>query len=131
MDNRKNDAYYIQKITTDLAFITAHTEGLSQEQFEEREVLLDSVMFRSCSVPLRLFYRLLCHSGNYKYAKAVGKSSRLLSFGISRPCRCLCLWQPESSDGQQAGTLSCWRRRRAGLNIFSRPGGRPCACTAC
>ena len=35
MDNRKNDTYYIQKITTDLAFIVTHTLGLSQEQFEQ------------------------------------------------------------------------------------------------
>jgi uncharacterized protein with HEPN domain len=46
MDNRKNDSYYIQKITTDLAFLVAHTEGLSQEQLEAQEILLDSVMFR-------------------------------------------------------------------------------------
>ncbi len=50
MDNRKTDAYYLQKIATDLAFITAHTVGLSQEQFEEQEVLLDSVMFRLIQV---------------------------------------------------------------------------------
>ncbi len=50
MDNRKTDSYYIQKITTDLAFLVAHTEGLSQEQLEEQEILLDSVMFRLIQV---------------------------------------------------------------------------------
>ena len=50
MDNRKNDTYYIQKITTDLAFIVTHTVGLSQEQFGQQEVLLDSVMFRLIQV---------------------------------------------------------------------------------
>lgn len=30
----KTDSYYIQKITTGLAFLVAHTDGLSQEQLE-------------------------------------------------------------------------------------------------
>lgn len=46
----KTDSYYIQKITTDLAFLVAHTDGLSQEQLEEQEILLDSVMFRLIQV---------------------------------------------------------------------------------
>jgi uncharacterized protein with HEPN domain len=50
MDNMKTDSYYIQKITTDLAFLVAHTDGLSQEQLEEQEILLDSVMFRLIQV---------------------------------------------------------------------------------
>ncbi len=50
MDNRKTDSYYIQKITTDLAFLVAHTDGLLQEQLEEQEILLDSVMFRLIQV---------------------------------------------------------------------------------
>ena len=50
MDNIKNDRYYVGKIITDLAFITAHTEGLSRRQLEENEVLIDSVMFRLIQV---------------------------------------------------------------------------------
>ena len=50
MNNMKTDSYYIQKITTDLAFLVAHTDGLSQEQLEEQEILLDSVMFRLIQV---------------------------------------------------------------------------------
>ena len=46
----KTDSYYIQKITTDLAFLVAHTDGLSQEQLEEQEILPDSVMFRLIQV---------------------------------------------------------------------------------
>ena len=46
MDNKKTDSYYIKKIVTDLSFIIAHTEGLTQAQLEENEVLVDSVMFR-------------------------------------------------------------------------------------
>ena len=46
MDNKKTDQYYIKKIVTDLSFIIAHTEDLSQTQLEENEVLIDSVMFR-------------------------------------------------------------------------------------
>lgn len=46
MDNKKTDQYYIQKIVTDIEFIIAHTEGLTIEQLEDNEVLVDSVMFR-------------------------------------------------------------------------------------
>lgn len=50
MDNKKTDRYYVKKIVTDLTFILAHTEGLSQNQLEENEVLVDSVMFRLIQV---------------------------------------------------------------------------------
>jgi uncharacterized protein with HEPN domain len=50
MDNRKTDQYYIQKITTDLAFIIAHAKNLSQHEIEENEVLVDSIMFRLIQV---------------------------------------------------------------------------------
>ena len=46
MDNQKTDQYYVKKITADLAFILAHTDGLSKDQLEKDEVLVDSVMFR-------------------------------------------------------------------------------------
>ncbi|HJA64732.1 hypothetical protein [Lachnoclostridium sp. An169] len=44
MDNKKTDQYYVRKIITDLTFVIAHTEGLTQAQLEANEVLLDSVM---------------------------------------------------------------------------------------
>ena len=43
MDNIKNDSYYIQKIRTDLEFITAHMHGIDIEELNENEVLLDAV----------------------------------------------------------------------------------------
>lgn len=46
MDNRKNDRYYLKKIVTDLAFIISHTNGLSQKDLEENDLLIDSIMFR-------------------------------------------------------------------------------------
>lgn len=46
MNNLKDDAYYIQKILTDLYFITNHMEGVSLKALEENEILLDSMMFR-------------------------------------------------------------------------------------
>ena len=46
MDNKKDNKYYIQKIVTDLAFIIKHTNGLTLEELEANEILLDSVMFR-------------------------------------------------------------------------------------
>ena len=46
MDNIKNDNYYIKKISMDLSFVLTHTAGLSQAQFEQNEILIDSVLFR-------------------------------------------------------------------------------------
>ena len=46
MDNRKDNRYYIKKIVTDLAFILEHTEGMTQDELENNEILVDSVMFR-------------------------------------------------------------------------------------
>lgn len=46
MNNTKNDAYYIQKILTDLHFIETHMKGQTITTLGESEVLLDSMMFR-------------------------------------------------------------------------------------
>ena len=46
MDNKKDNGYYLKKIVTDLSFTIYHTKGLSQEELEQNEVLIDSVMFR-------------------------------------------------------------------------------------
>lgn len=50
MDNKKTNAYYIQRIMTDLRFVIDHTAGSTQPELEENEVLLDSVMFRLIQV---------------------------------------------------------------------------------
>lgn len=50
MDNRKDDSYYLRRIMTDLGFILSHTEGITEEQLQADEVLLDSVMFRLIQV---------------------------------------------------------------------------------
>lgn len=50
MDNIKNDKYYVKKIVTDLNFIVEHTSNLSQEEFQQEEVLVDSMMFRLIQV---------------------------------------------------------------------------------
>lgn len=46
MDNRKDDAYYLGKIVTDLKFLIEHTSGKTKEKIESEEVLIDSIMFR-------------------------------------------------------------------------------------
>lgn len=46
MDNVKNNAYYLKKMITDIEFVLAHTEGVTEDGLEEDEILLDSVMFR-------------------------------------------------------------------------------------
>ena len=46
MNNLKNDTYYIEKILTDLKFISKHMANVSKEEFEKNEILLDSMSFR-------------------------------------------------------------------------------------
>lgn len=46
MDNKKNNEYYIKKVLVDLNFLIKHTKDLSKSEFEQDEVLLDSIMFR-------------------------------------------------------------------------------------
>ena len=46
MDNVKDDSYYVDKLKTDLAFISLHISGKSREDFDADEVLQDSMMFR-------------------------------------------------------------------------------------
>ena len=46
MDNKKDNQYYVKKIITDLKFIIEHTENLTRAEFEDNEILIDSVMFR-------------------------------------------------------------------------------------
>ena len=46
MDNIKNDNYYIGKIIDNIDFVLSHTKGMSLQQMQSDEVLVDSVMFR-------------------------------------------------------------------------------------
>lgn len=46
MDNLKNDLYFLEKIKQDLQFVVDNTSGLSQTEFNENQLLIDSVMFR-------------------------------------------------------------------------------------
>lgn len=46
MDNRKDNDYYVNKIINDLNFIIIHTDGISLDEFEKNEILIDSTMFR-------------------------------------------------------------------------------------
>lgn len=46
MDNIKDDRFYLEKVVTDLKFILDHTQGMTQAEMEENELLIDSIMFR-------------------------------------------------------------------------------------
>ncbi len=46
MDNKKDNRYYLDKILVDLRFVMTHTKGMPPEEFDDNEVLQDSVMFR-------------------------------------------------------------------------------------
>lgn len=46
MDNVKNDAYYLDRLRTDMEFIVRHMNGTSREELSKNELLLDSMLFR-------------------------------------------------------------------------------------
>lgn len=46
MVNKKDNDYYIKKVLVDLDFLIKHTKDLTKSEFEQNEVLLDSIMFR-------------------------------------------------------------------------------------
>ena len=50
MDNVKDDSYFLEKITSDLKFVIDHTQGMTQEEMTENDLLIDSVMFRIVQV---------------------------------------------------------------------------------
>lgn len=50
MDNVKDDYYFLEKITTDLKFVIDHTQGMTQEEMTENDLLIDSIMFRIVQV---------------------------------------------------------------------------------
>lgn len=50
MDNKKDNSYYVKKIVMDLAFIPEHAKGLTQDELEGNEILIDSVMYRLIQV---------------------------------------------------------------------------------
>ena len=46
MDNIKNDDYYLSKIKENLHFICKHMEKIEKEDFDQNELLQDSMSFR-------------------------------------------------------------------------------------
>jgi len=46
MNNPKNDAYYIQKVLTDINFIIKQMKEVSVDELQTNEILLDSMLFR-------------------------------------------------------------------------------------
>lgn len=50
MDEIKDDKYYLKKIKNDLEFMLTQMKGLSQADFENNAVLIDSMLFRIIQV---------------------------------------------------------------------------------
>lgn len=50
MDNVKDDAYYLRKITNDLEFIVDHTKDIDLNELNKNEILLDSMLFRMIQI---------------------------------------------------------------------------------
>lgn len=50
MDNVKNDAYYVQKLKTDLEFIVKHMREVGIEELNGNEILFDSMLFRMIQI---------------------------------------------------------------------------------
>ena len=50
MDNPKNDAYFLNKIRQDLAFIVKNMRDVGIEELNDNEILLDSMLFRMIQI---------------------------------------------------------------------------------
>ena len=50
MANKKNDAYYIDKIKTDILFIVKNMHDVNMEELSVNEILLDSILFRMIQI---------------------------------------------------------------------------------
>ena len=50
MLRNKDDWYYLDKIINDLEFIISHTQNLTQDEIEDNDLLIDSIMFRIIQV---------------------------------------------------------------------------------
>lgn len=50
MQNEKTDAYYEEKIILDLRFIASHMKGVTIQELNENEILLDSMLFRMIQI---------------------------------------------------------------------------------
>lgn len=50
MDNKKDDSYYLKKIEKDIDYIEKKMKGVSLEDLNEDETLLDSMMFRMIQI---------------------------------------------------------------------------------
>ena len=50
MDNTKNDNYYLDKIRTDIEFISVHMKDVDLQELNDNEVLLDSMLFRMIQI---------------------------------------------------------------------------------
>ena len=46
MDNAKIDAYYLERLKTDMTFIVRHMKDTTHEELCRNELLLDSMLFR-------------------------------------------------------------------------------------
>jgi len=46
LDNIKNDSYYLGKIRDDLKFVIDQTNGISIDELQSNQLLIDSIMFR-------------------------------------------------------------------------------------
>ncbi|HPY64358.1 MAG TPA: DUF86 domain-containing protein [Bacillota bacterium] len=50
MDNLKNDKYYLRKLIEDTTFIVKHMKDVSLHEFNQDEILQDSMMFRMIQI---------------------------------------------------------------------------------
>ena len=50
MKEIKNDVYYLNRIKSDIDFISSHMQGVSVQEFKQNEVLKDAMLFRIIQV---------------------------------------------------------------------------------
>ena len=81
MDNIKDDKYYLDKIINDITFIIENTKDLSEEEFDNDEVIVSAVNFKLIQISEnanKLSENLVISNTNIPWFKIKGLRNKIV-----------------------------------------------------
>ena len=81
MDNIKDDKYYLDKIINDITFIIENTKDLSEEEFDNNEVIVSAVNFKLIQISEnanKLSENLVISNPNIPWFKIKGLRNKIV-----------------------------------------------------
>lgn len=81
MDNIKDDKYYLDKIINDITFIIENTKDLSEEEFDNDEVIVSAVNFKLIQISEnanKLSENLVISNPNIPWFKIKGLRNKIV-----------------------------------------------------